>query len=90
MGVAKEPFTISIDPDSELGRALAEADTPVALDSNGVRYTVSREDIFARYDAQTVLAGLRQSRGALDGVDTAALLDDLAEQRRQDPSRRPS
>ena len=36
----------------------------------------------------TVLRGLRQSRGALTGVDTAALLADLAEQRNQDPARR--
>lgn len=87
--MAKEPLTITIDPASELARALADAEVPVVLDSNGVRYTVDREDVFARYDAQVVLHGLRQSRGALDGVDTEALLADLAEQRRQDPTRRP-
>jgi hypothetical protein len=88
--MAKEPLTITVDPASDLARALADADAPVVLDSNGVRYTVDREDIFARYDAETVLHGLRQSRGALTGVDTKALLADLAEQRRQDPTRRPA
>jgi hypothetical protein len=87
--MAKEALTIPLDPASELARALAEADAPVLLDSNGVRYTVEREDVFARYDAQAVLDGLRQSRGALRGVDTAALLADLAEQRCQDSTRRP-
>ena len=87
--MAKESLTITLDPASELARALAEADTPVVLDSNGVRYTVEREDVFAGYDGETVLRGLRQSRGALSGVDTEALLADLAEQRRQDPSRLP-
>jgi hypothetical protein len=88
--MAKELLTIAVDPASELARALAEADEAVVLDSNGVRYTVAREDVFARYDAQAVLRGLRQSRGALKGVDIEALLTDLAEQRSQHPARRPA
>ena len=88
--MAKESLTITVDPASELARALAEADAAVVLDSGGVRYTVSREDIFAGYDVQAVIRGLRQSRGALKGVDIEALLADLAEQRSQDPSRRPT
>lgn len=85
----KERLTITVDPASELACALADAEAPVVLDSNGVRYTVDREDVFAGYDVQAVLHGLRQSRGALEGVDTKTLLADLAEQRRQDPTRRP-
>ncbi|MCD6031968.1 MAG: hypothetical protein K0S78_4150 [Thermomicrobiales bacterium] len=85
--LATEPLTIVIDPASELARALADAEAPVVLDSAGIRYTVAREDVFANYDARAVLEGLRRSKGALRGVDTAALLDDLAEQRSQDPSR---
>lgn len=88
--MAKEPLTIAVDPASELARALAEADAAVVLDSDGVRYTVAREDVFARYDVQAVLRGLRLSRGALKGVDIEALLTDLAEQRSQDPARRPA
>ncbi|MDQ3692703.1 MAG: hypothetical protein M3464_03650 [Chloroflexota bacterium] len=87
--MANEPLTIPVDPASKLGRALAEADAPVVLDVNGARYTVDREHVFAHDDANAVLHGLRQSRGALQGVDTEALLADLAEQRRQDPTRRP-
>jgi hypothetical protein len=87
--MAKEPLTITVDPASKLARALAEAEASVVLDSGGVRYTVEREDIFAHYDVQAVLRGLRQSRGALKGVDTEKLLADLAEQRSQDPTRRP-
>jgi hypothetical protein len=86
--MAKELLTISIDPTSKLAHALAEAKAPVVLDSDGVRYTVAREDVFARYDAQAVLQALRESRGALRGVDTEALLADLAAQRGQNPSRR--
>ncbi len=90
--MAKEPLTIAIDPASELAHALVDAgpDAPVVLDSDGARYTVAREDVFARYDAEAVLRGLRQSCGALRGVDTAALLADLAEQRGQDPALRRS
>ena len=88
--MVKEPLTIPLDPASALARTLAEVDAPVVLDSGGVRYIVDREDVFAHYDARAVIDGLRQSRGALRGVDTAALLADLAEQRRQDPSRRPA
>lgn len=88
--MTKEPLTITIDPASELAHALAEADAPVVLDSGGVRYTVEPEDIFAHYDAEAVLRALRESRGALRGVDIAALLADLAEQRSQDPTRRPT
>lgn len=62
----EEPLTIPLEPDSNLARALADADVAVILESNGVRYTVSRENVFARYDAQAA-RGLRQSRGALEG-----------------------
>jgi hypothetical protein len=87
--MAKEPLTITIEPDSDLARALADAEAAVILESDGVRYTVSRENVFARYDAPAVLRGLRQSRGALAGVNVEELLTDLDEQRSQDPSRRP-
>jgi hypothetical protein len=87
--MAKEPLTITLEPDSDLARALADADVAVILESNGVRYTLSRENVFARYDVQAVLRGLRQSRGALKGVNVEELLTNLDELRSQDPSRRP-
>lgn len=88
--MAKEPLTIPLDPASKIARMLADADLPVVLISHGVRYTVEREDIFAGYDAQAALEGLRQSRGALSDVDTEALLADLGDQRSQDSIGRPA
>jgi tRNA(fMet)-specific endonuclease VapC len=85
--MTKEPLTITLEPDSVLARALADADVAVILETNGVRYFVSRENVFARYDAQAALRGLRQSRGALKGVNLEELLTDLDELRSQDPSR---
>ena len=87
--MTRETFTITLEPDSDLARALADADVAVILESDGVRYTVSRENVFAGYDAQSALHGLRQSRGALKGVNVEELLTDLDELRSQDPSRRP-
>jgi hypothetical protein len=88
--VTKEALTISIDPDSELARALADAEASIVLDSGGVRYTVEREDVFANYDPEAALRSLRLGRGALKGVDVKQLLADLDEQRSQDPTRRPA
>ena len=87
--MAKKPLTISIDPASDLARALADAETPVVLASDGVRYTVERENVFADYDPRAALRALRLSRGALTGVDVESLLADLDDQRSQDTSRRP-
>ena len=88
--VAQEPLTIPIDPASDLARILPEAKAPVVLESDGIRYTVEREDVFAGYDPQAALRALRRGRGALRGVDTYSLLADLAEQRGQNPTRRSS
>jgi hypothetical protein len=66
--MAKEPLTIHIDPESELARILAAAEeTPVVLDSNGVRFRVIRadEDLWADYDPEAVLEGLREIAGTL-------------------------
>jgi hypothetical protein len=87
--MTKEPLTITLEPDSDLARALADAEVAVILESDGVRYTIIRENVFAGYDAQATLRGLRQSRGALKGVNVEELLTDLDELRSQDPSRRP-
>lgn len=41
----REPRTINVDPDSELGQLLDEASkTPLILKKNGVRYLLNRED----------------------------------------------
>jgi hypothetical protein len=85
--MARAPLTITVDSTSELARALADADTLVVLDSNGVRYTIVREEEFVPPDPETILRKLRKSRGALKGVDIATLLADLDAQRSQDPTR---
>jgi hypothetical protein len=64
----KEPFTIHLDPDSELARALADAkEAPVLLESNGVHFRVIRvtDDLWADYDPEAVLAALRAAAGTL-------------------------
>ena len=66
--MAEEPLTIHLDPDSDLARALADADAePVFLDSNGVRWRVIRatDDLWAGYDPDAVLAGLQAAAGSL-------------------------
>jgi hypothetical protein len=66
--MAKEPLTITIDPDSELGRALEETgDEPVVLLRGGTRFRVTRDpdDPWANYDPQKVRAGLRKFAGML-------------------------
>jgi hypothetical protein len=66
--MAKAPLTITIDPDSELGRALADADgSPLILERNGARFRVTRdpEDPWADYDPEKLRAGLRKIAGML-------------------------
>ncbi len=66
--MAKEPLTIMIDPDSELGRALAETDGElVVLLRNGTRFRVTRDtdDPWENYDPEKVRDGLRKFAGML-------------------------
>jgi len=66
--MAKEPLTIVIDPDSELGRVLAETDgEPVVLLRNGARFRVTPDpdDPWANYDPEKVRDGLRKFAGML-------------------------
>lgn len=68
----KEPLTITIDPDSDLGRALAEsADEPVLLLRGRARYRVIRDvdDPWANYDPEKVLEGLREIAGTLSPAE---------------------
>lgn len=89
--MVKEPLTVTVAPESELARVLAEADDlPVVLESRGIRYTIHREALFAGYDPQRVRAALRESAGALRGVDTEGLKRELRAQRAQDSQGRPA
>jgi hypothetical protein len=66
--MAKVPLTITIDPDSELGRALDDSDgAPVVLERNGARFLVTRDpdDPWADYDPEKLRAALRAVAGTL-------------------------
>jgi hypothetical protein len=66
--MSTEPLTITIDPDSELGRALAgPVGSPVVLTLKRKRFRVIREpdDPWADYDPEKVRAGLRKYAGML-------------------------
>jgi hypothetical protein len=49
-----------------------------------------RQDIWANYDAKKAIAGIRKSKGALNGVDRATLQKEIREQRGQDSKGRPA
>jgi hypothetical protein len=66
--MTREPLTITIDPDSELGRALDETNgATVVLVRSGERFRVTRDsdDLWANYDPEKVRAGLRKFAGML-------------------------
>ena len=93
------PKTVKVLPDSELGLTLKAAQAsgePVIVDTGENSYTIvvaltePAPDIFANYDPEAAIAGLRAARGALAGVDVDQLLRDLHAQREQDSSGRPA
>ena len=60
--MVNEPRTFAIDPESELGRAVAD----VILERGRVRYRVSRaDDPWADYDPDNARAGLRAHAGMI-------------------------
>ena len=66
--MSRDPLTITIDPDSELGRALDEANgNPIVLVRDGVRFRVTRDsdDPWASYDPEKLRAGLKKVAGLL-------------------------
>ena len=66
--MAKEPGTITIVPDSELGPALDDPNhSPVILEFNGPRFRVTRDpdDLWANYDPEAIRAGRRAVAGRL-------------------------
>ena len=90
-----QPKRIKVEPGSELARLLEEAnETPLLLEKDGVLYHLTasdKEDIWADYDPERVRAGLKESAGALSGVDTKELREDIRASREQRRSRnRPS
>jgi hypothetical protein len=68
-------LTIHVDPDSDLGHALADAEEPFYLESGGARFRVvpAEDDLWAGYDPDAVLAGLREAAGTLSLEEGEAL-----------------
>ena len=73
--MSKPSLTIHLDPDSDLALALSDAAELVYLESAGVRFRVVRadDDIWAGYDPDAVLAGLREAAGTLSLEEGEAL-----------------
>lgn len=75
--MVKEPVTITIDPDSELGRALDQTtdDAPVVLVRGSTRFRVMRDpnDPWVNYDPESVLEGLREIAGTLSPEEGARM-----------------
>ena len=66
------PRTITIDPDSELGRALeASEESPIILVRDGARFRVTRDpdDPWASYDPAAFLEGLYAIAGTLSPAE---------------------
>jgi hypothetical protein len=78
--MSKEPLTITIDPDSDLGRALDEsAEDPVVLVRGTTRFRVTREadDPWATYDPAKLRAGLKKVAGLLSPEDGERIIEDI-------------
>ncbi len=87
--MSKEPLTITIDPDSELGRALSEsAGEPVVLLRGSARYRVTRDpdDPWANYDPEQVLEGLQEIAGTLSPAE-GERMKELIYRRREEGTR---
>ena len=91
--------TVNVLPDSELSLTLKAARTngePVVVDTGEDRYTLlvahtePVRDVFAHYDPQAAITGLRALDEAFAGVDRERLLRDLHTQRAQDSRGRPA
>ena len=94
-----QPKTVKVLPGSELGLTLKAAQAsgaPVIVDTGERSYTLlvaltgPAPDVFANYDPQAAIAGLRALKGAFAGVDVDQLLVDLYAQREQDSQGRPA
>ena len=78
--MSKTPLTITIDPDSDLGRALDEStDDPVVLVRDGARVRVTREtaDPWATYDPAKLRAGLKKVAGLLSSEDGERIIEEI-------------
>jgi hypothetical protein len=87
--MTKAPLTITIDPDSELGRALGDTNiSAVVLERNGARFLVTRDpdDPWADYDPEALRAALRAVAGTLT-PDEGERLKELVYRGREEGTR---
>ncbi len=88
-----EEFTLHL---GAIFEAIAEEQGAVLVEKNGRLYRLEAEpeqphqDIWASYDPQQAKQALKQSAGALIGVDRDSLLKDIHDQRGQDSHGRPA
>ena len=76
--------TITIDPDSEIGRAVAQirGNFPiVCVEINGECYRLTPENPLAHYDREGMRAFLDERTGPSGTVDVEAIIQDYREQR---------
>ena len=94
------PIDISSLPDiRRLAEEVQATKTPRVLQRDNENIAVvmplasavlaQRTNIWENYNAKSVQAALRESAGALDGVDKETLLRDIKAARRQETQRRP-
>ena len=78
--MASETLTITVDPDSEIGRALEKSDdSPVILVRNGARFRVMRDpdDPWANYDPEKVREGLKKVAGLLSPEEADRIIENI-------------
>lgn len=85
---------IHVEPGSEMDQVPSEAEKrPIVLQWHGRRLRIVEDpnDLMANYDPQRALKALRQSARAISPEgDTAALIEELRQQRSQDSEGRPA
>lgn len=72
--------TITVDPESELGRALEEPDeAPIILVRNGARFRVTRDpdDPWANYDPEKIREGLKKVAGLLSPEEADRIIENI-------------
>ena len=81
-----ESEVIHVDPGSDLDHLLEKAGSrPIVLERRGVRYHLNREslpiadenDIWANYDPERALAGIRKAAGVWSEIDTDAMKESI-------------
>jgi hypothetical protein len=95
--MAKEPRTIKVAADSELGKLVDEARYhPVLLEKDGAVYSLTPhsaepEELWAGYDPEKVKKAIAATAGSWADLDTEQLIADIYHARREGsrPASRP-